>query len=213
MFHVKHRDWGRALAALAVDLPSGAVAKLSGFEALLAERAIPAGLIAAGDRDHIGERHILDSLRAAPLIGDERWVVDLGSGAGLPGIPLAVARPEARFLLTDTRRTRVAFLELAIERLELVNATVRLGPAERVDTAAQGDPSPDVCTARAFGDLMRSWQVASRLLRPRGTLLYWAGRRWRPPEDLPDGTTLRVASVPGFDALANAGPVVIMSRQ
>jgi 16S rRNA (guanine527-N7)-methyltransferase len=213
MFHVKHRAEDRAVAAFDVELPTGAVAQLSLFEALLVERAIPAGLVAAGDRDEIRQRHLLDSLRAAPLLGDRQTVVDLGSGAGLPGIPLAVARPNASVFLTETRRTRVAFLELAIERLGLQNATVHMGPADRLNAAVGGPASADVCTARAFGNLTRSWEVASRLLRSGGQLLYWAGRRWAPPEHLPRGTSVRVATGLGFDTLANPGPVVIMSWQ
>lgn len=207
MFHVKHPDWLGASASLGIDLPSEALHRLSAFESLLRDRAIPLGLISPSDEPALRERHILDSLRAQPLIVGSAAgaiVVDIGSGAGLPGVPLAIASPGLRFVLAERRRARVAFLELVVEELALGNVTIHAGPVEHVP------PGVDLCLARAFGDVQRSWEAASRLLRTRGSLLYWAGGRWQPGAELPPGAAVQVTDTPG---LANAGPIVIMSRQ
>jgi 16S rRNA (guanine527-N7)-methyltransferase len=207
MFHVKHRDWLEAAESLGIDLPKDGPQRLDAYESLLRDRAIPAGMIAASDERGLRERHLLDALRAVPLIEDAApaRIVDLGSGAGVPGIPLAIARPDVQFVLTETRRPRVAFLELVVEILDVSNVAVHQGRAELVP------PPVDVCLARAFGDIRRSWKVASTLLRVGGVLIYWAGRRWRSGADLPPpGATMHVG---GASGLANAGPIVIMSRQ
>lgn len=207
MFHVKHPDWLGAAASLGIDLPSEAIYRLSAFELLLRDRAIPLGVISPRDEPALRERHILDSLRAQPLIERSAAgaiVVDIGSGAGLPGVPLAIASPGLRFVLAERRRARVAFLELVVEELALANVTIHAGPVELVS------PGADLCLARAFGDVQRSWAVASRLLRTGGSLLYWAGRRWQSGADVPPGASVQVAATPG---LANTGPIVIMSRQ
>jgi 16S rRNA (guanine(527)-N(7))-methyltransferase RsmG len=213
MFHVKHSNptaWDEAARRLGLALDEGALGRLVVYEALLLERAVPAGLIAPGDAATLRERHVLDALRGArlldpPSLSLEGPVVDLGSGAGLPGIPLGIVRPEVRFVLTEVRRSRVAFLELAVDHLGLPNMEVWFGRAEDL-----ADPEASACTARAFGDLGRSWDVCRRLLASgAGRLLYWAGRRWQPPAPPPE-VSLQVVETRG---VANTGPIVIMSRQ
>jgi 16S rRNA (guanine527-N7)-methyltransferase len=205
MFHVKHEAWGRWAQHLGVAISPAQAASLDAFEALLVERALPLGMIGAGDRDDLRERHLVDSLRAAPLLGSpQREVADLGSGAGLPGIPLAIVRPDLRFLLVDIRRLRVAFLELVADTLTLNNVRVHQGPIERID------PPFDVCLARALADPIRSWHLAEPLLAPGGNLLYWAGRGFDAASGRPEGARISVSE---SATLADAGPVVIMTRQ
>lgn len=198
MFHVKHEGWTVA------DLSSGQIAVLEAFESLLAEHAIPRGMVASSDRDHLRERHVLDSLRAVPHLGPGKQpVVDLGSGAGLPGIPVAVARPDLLLTLAEPRQLRVAFLELVVERLSLPNVRVFPKPAEELPQDA------GVCLARGFGDPSRTWAVARGLLHPDGSLFYWAGTTFRTdqvPEDV------RIAAI-GSPTLESGGPIVIMTRQ
>ena len=199
MFHVKHEGWAP------VQLSASQVALLDRFEALLQDVAVPKGMVAASDAGELWERHILDSLRLLPLLpsGTLR-VVDLGSGAGLPGIPLAVADPELEVTLAETRSARIAFLELAVERLGLTRVHVFPGRAEELP-----ERSFDLCVARGFGDARRSWSVADGLLRSGGGLAYWAGRSYD-ASDVPSGA--RVEHV-GEPALESGGPIVIMTRQ
>ncbi len=198
MFHVKHEGWTVA------DLSSGQIAALEAFEGLLAEHAIPRGMVASSDRDHLRERHVLDSLRAVPHLGSvKRSVVDLGSGAGLPGIPVAVARPDLLITLIEPRQLRVAFLELAVERLSLSNVRVFPKPAQQLP------PDAEVCLARGFGDPSRTWEVAGGLLLAEGSLIYWAGSTFR-TDQVPEDA--RIAGM-GSSTLESGGPIVIMTRQ
>jgi len=177
---------------------------LVAFESLLRDRAIPLGLIAPSDAGRLLERHVLDSVRAAAAIEPaDREVADIGSGAGLPGIPVAVVLPRVRVSLVEPRRRAVGFLELALERLGLTNAQVL---AERVERL-RGEF--DVCLARAFGPIDRTWRVAAPILRPSGRLVFFGGRGYRPPPSLPNAIA-RVLQTP---VVESSGPLVIMSRQ
>jgi 16S rRNA (guanine527-N7)-methyltransferase len=210
MFHVKHEGWPSVAARLGVDLPSGAEERLTVYEDLLRNRGAAMGLVAAGDVETIRERHVADGVRAAPLLARGAVVADLGSGSGIPGIPVAITRPDTDVTLVEARRSRVAFLELAIETTGVPNARVVLARAEDLERGF------DVCLARAFAPLPEAWRVADGLLRTGGALLYWAGSRWDPATTVP-GTTIRVMDTPRTDpstsTLAGAGPVAIMTRQ
>jgi 16S rRNA (guanine527-N7)-methyltransferase len=205
---VKHGPATAVLRAQAgrfgVDLDEPQLAKLLAYERLLEERAIPIGLMAEGDIGKIRVRHVLDSLRAAPPLARARDAYDLGSGAGLPGIVVAIARPDLRVRLVDNRRRRVAFLELAVIELGLSNATVMGVRAEALTERV------DVCLARAFAPASRAWELSEPLLRPGGRLVYFAGREWG-AEGAPPGA--RVCDVLGTPLLESAGPLVIMARQ
>jgi 16S rRNA (guanine527-N7)-methyltransferase len=202
MFHVKHEAWGRALEAF--GLGDRAAEALAAYHDLLLELAVPRGWIAASDRDRLWERHILDGLRGVPELSPEGRVVDLGSGAGIPGVPLAIARPEAAFTLTEPRRSRAAFLEAVVDRLRLQNVDVWLGKAEAVTTRFQA------ATARAFAAASSTWEAAESLLEPAGTLVYWAGAGFDPSEIAGLGVRWRVSTP---SDLADPGALVIMSRQ
>jgi 16S rRNA (guanine527-N7)-methyltransferase len=205
MFHVKHEAWSARALLLGFEISPEQAEALDGFERLLLERAVPLGMIAAGDREQLRERHIVDSFRAAPLLGTvEGPVADLGSGAGLPGIPLAIVLPDVGFRLIEVRSRRVAFLELVVESLRLTNVFVVHEPIEEVAS------SFSVCLARALADPLRAWRLGERVLAADGRLLYWAGRAFDPTSGTPEGVAISVMPTPG---LADAGPIVIMTRQ
>jgi 16S rRNA (guanine527-N7)-methyltransferase len=162
---------GLGLEALGLALNEQHSAALLAFCRLLSERAAEFGVVSKGDADRMLERHILDSLRAVrALRPEDRRVYDLGSGAGLPGIPVAVARPDLEVRLVETRLRRVGWLELAVEEIGVQNATVVRSRVEELRETA------DVCIARAFAPIERSWELARPLLRPGGRLVYFAGR-------------------------------------
>lgn len=194
-----------AAAALGLELGPVQIDLLERFESLLEARAAALGMIGRGDLPRLRERHILDSLRAAPAIPTSaRSALDMGSGAGLPGIPVAIARPDLAVTLAETRHQRIAFLELAVAELGLPGISVHAGRAEEA-------PHPvDVCLARAFRDVGASWKAAAKLLAPDGCLVYFAGARFDLERDLPPDA---VAAVAPTSSLANAGPLVIMTRQ
>jgi 16S rRNA (guanine527-N7)-methyltransferase len=198
VFHVKHEGWTPP------ELSATQRASLVLYEELLLSQAVPRGIVAASDSGHLRTRHILDSLRGMPYLSpDAERIVDLGSGAGLPGLPIAVVRPDLDVTLTEPRQVRAAFLELVVERLRLLNVRVFPGPAEGLE------PGFDVCLARGFGDASRTWEVARALLDPQGELLYWAGRSFT-LADAPSDASVRAV---GEATLESGGPIVIMTRQ
>jgi 16S rRNA (guanine527-N7)-methyltransferase len=199
VFHVKHEGWTPE------ELSPTQLGSLEAFEGLLAQHAVPRGMVASSDLQQLRERHILDSLRALPhLLPGALAVVDLGSGAGLPGIPVAIARQELTVTLSEPRQARAAFLELVVERLELTNVRVFPKAAEEL---APG--SAAVCFARGFRDPSGTWAIARDLLAPGGELIYWGGTTFRTAKAPADA---RIAAI-GEPALESGGPIVIMTRQ
>jgi 16S rRNA (guanine527-N7)-methyltransferase len=194
---------GRIASDLGVNVSPEAVEGLVAFESLLRERALPIGLVAESDRDRLLERHVLDCLRAAAAVVDsDRLAYDMGSGAGLPGIVVAIARPLLRVTLVEPRRSRAAFLELAIERLGIGNAYVHLGRIQDIAEPA------DLCFARAFAPPTTAWELALPRLRPGGRLVYFGVL---PEGDVgPKGAReIRVLATP---VLESAGSLTIMAR-
>jgi len=191
-------------AELGVTLDTSQAATLLRYEDLLAGRAVPLGAVARSDATRIRARHILDCLRAAPLVHEDDLACDLGSGAGLPGIVVAVAEPLVQVLLVESRAKRAAFLEFAVQELRLSNAQVVVGRAEELRRGV------DACFARAFAPLPLAWSVARGILRPGGRLIYFAGAELGEPV-VPDGAALE--AVVRTAVLESAGPLVIMTRQ
>lgn len=197
------REFRDVAGRLGVDLPPGRAEALLRFEALLRDSAAPYGLVATGDVARIRERHLLDCLRAAAVVeARDTTAFDLGSGAGLPGIVVAIAVPQLVVTLVESRRRRVAFLELAIQELHLGNAIVVQGRIEHVSGQA------DLAFARALAPLPESWALGRPLLRPGGRLVYFAGERSQIPE-VPGASRVEVRSP---TVLESGGPLVIMAR-
>jgi 16S rRNA (guanine527-N7)-methyltransferase len=202
VFHVKLNT-----RAILEHLTEPQAAQLHAYAALLRERAVPMGLVSSSDAHRLWERHIEDSLRGLGCMrtGD-RGAVDIGSGAGLPGIPLAIALPAVGFALVEPKQRRAAFLELAAEALELENVSVVPDPA------GQTPLTTDLCLARALASPTDSWDIASSLLSEHGRLVYWAGRSWRDQqvdELARHGAKAEICQRPEFQW---QGPLVIMSR-
>jgi 16S rRNA (guanine527-N7)-methyltransferase len=210
LFHVKHhpaelRRLQDQAGALGVPLSQTAASQLLSLEALLRERAVPAGMIAASDADRLRDRHILDCLRAAAVVeATDQSAIDLGSGAGLPGLVVAIGVPRLTVTLVESRRRRAAFCELAAERLGLLNVRVL---ADRIENVTE---EADVCFARALAPLAEAWRLAEALLRQGGRLVYFAGRDARGPFSAPGARWLSTVDAP---VLAGSGPLVIMGRQ
>ncbi len=191
------------------DLPPAQLDQLESFESLLRDRAVSLGLIAASDMERLGERHVHDSLRAASLIlsGDEA-LCDIGPGAGLPGLVLAIAKPDLEVTLLEPKQRAVAFLELAVSRLHLGNVEILPTRVEEVEM------SVDVATTRAFGPMERSWEAALRVLRPGGRLIYFAGEGLVDPAAAAGemDSAEAPASVDVERVIADFSPLVIMTR-
>jgi 16S rRNA (guanine527-N7)-methyltransferase len=203
VFHVKHEGW-EIIRPLGLELDQGQLDKLEAFEVLIRERAIPLGMVASADAARLRERHVQDSLRAATVVtASDRTAYDLGSGAGLPGVVVAIARSDLRMALVESRRPRAAFLQLVVDRLGLTNTVVS---NERVEALQE---PVDLCFSRAFARVDVAWRVADRLLVPGGRLVYFAGERFDRSQ-LPKDAVSTIVTTP---ALARSGPLVIMTRK
>jgi 16S rRNA (guanine527-N7)-methyltransferase len=154
--------------------------RLQRFLAVLAhDPHAPTAVRDPGEAVHI---HLADSLAALPMLdealdeGASALVADIGSGAGLPGIPLAVARPAARFDLVEASRRKAGFLERVVEVLDLSNADVLRARAEELPGQGRRDAYGAV-VVRAVAPLATLVEYAAPLLAEGGLLLAWKGAR------------------------------------
>ena len=144
------------------------------YARLLATEGTVRGLVGPREVARIWERHLLNSAAIASLVDPGVRVVDVGSGAGLPGIPLALARPDLAVTLLEPLARRVAFLTECVERLGLERVTVVRGRAEEGPIRRQLGGA-DVVTARAVAPLDKLVGWCLPLLRAGGVLLAMKG--------------------------------------
>jgi 16S rRNA (guanine527-N7)-methyltransferase len=139
------------------------------YVGLLAGPGVTRGLVGPREPSRLWTRHVLNSAALAGLVPPNADVVDLGSGAGLPGIPVRLARPDVRMTLLEPMARRVAFLDEVVKVLGL-DVHVMRGRAEDLARA-----STDVIVARAVAPLNKLVAMALPLLRPGGLLLALKG--------------------------------------
>jgi 16S rRNA (guanine527-N7)-methyltransferase len=139
------------------------------FAERLATSGVERGLIGPREAPRIWERHVLNCAVVAELVPDGARVVDVGSGAGLPGIPLALARPDVRIVLVEPLARRVDWLREVVADLG-VAVEVERGRAEENDVRRRWEGA-DVVTARAVAPLGRLAGWCLPLLRPGGEML------------------------------------------
>ncbi|HEX7971317.1 MAG TPA: 16S rRNA (guanine(527)-N(7))-methyltransferase RsmG [Thiobacillus sp.] len=192
------------VAALGLALPDGAEATLLAYLALLDKWNRVYNLTAVRDAERMVSHHLLDSLAAVPYFQgggpDLIRVLDVGSGGGLPGIPLAIARPEWQVTLIDSIAKKTAFLLQAKAELGLGNLNIVTSRVEDFRPEA----GFDVITSRAFSDLREFVTLTRHLLKPSGRWLAMKGLY--PHEEiamLPDFAKVsadRALVVPGLEA-------------
>jgi 16S rRNA (guanine527-N7)-methyltransferase len=185
------------LAKLEIALPEAVQWQLLAFRDLLLKWNKTYNLTALRDPDQAISHHLLDSLAILPHVGDGP-LLDVGSGGGLPGIPLAIARPDLAVCMVDTVQKKTTFLQQAVIELGLKNVTVHHARVEEmVGQFAQ-------ITARAFAELSLFVDLTRHLLAPGGRWLAMKGMR---PDGeiaaLPAGIVVDAIiplTVPGLDA-------------
>ena len=151
--------------------------KLAEYAALVRRWASRLDLVSPGDLERFEERHIADSLRLAPLLDGlaEGPCIDVGSGAGLPGIPLAMARPDRPWRLLEARARRAAFLEEVVRALDLTCEVVH----ETAEHAAGGRfrGAHALGVARALAPPGEALSLVAPLVRPGGMTAVFVGSR------------------------------------
>ncbi|HEV7779256.1 MAG TPA: 16S rRNA (guanine(527)-N(7))-methyltransferase RsmG [Luteibacter sp.] len=187
----------KGAAGLGITLSAEQVALLLDYQALLQRWNGAYNLTAVRDPAGMITRHLVDSLAIAPYV-EGATLADLGTGPGLPGIPLAILAPEREVLLVDSNGKKVRFLREAIRSLKLAKVRSAQSRAEEVEGQF------DCITARAFASLADMLGWGGHLLAPGGTWLAMKGKH--PAEEL-DGVpagfrveAIHALSVPGLDA-------------
>ena len=191
---------GLAAGLDALDLPAALAAPLLAYLALLARWNATYNLTAIRDPREMVAKHLLDSLAMQPFVRDLRSLADLGTGPGLPGIPLAIATPALEVTLVESNGKKARFLREAARQLGLGNVRVA---ESRIEAFRPGTPF-DAITARALATLPLILELGGHLPGPEGRLLAMKGVV---PDDeiaaLPAGWRLAAVHalrVPGLDA-------------
>jgi|APCry1669189070_1035195.scaffolds.fasta_scaffold10446_3 16S rRNA (guanine527-N7)-methyltransferase len=143
----------------------GHESEITAYADFLTSAGIERGLIGPKEGEIIWERHIFNCLPVISLIPHGVKVIDIGSGAGLPGIPIALARPDLTVLLVEPLQRRVDFLNEALELIAIESATVFRGRAQHCKTKAE------IVTARAVAPIEKLKTITWHLLKPGGSLL------------------------------------------
>jgi 16S rRNA (guanine527-N7)-methyltransferase len=191
------------IAELGLDIDSGAQIKMLDYLALVGKWNKAYNLTAVREPGRMLTHHLLDSLAVLPHVHGRR-VLDVGSGAGLPGIPLALARPQWQVTLLDANHKKATFLRQAVIELRLANVDV---VCERVEAWVPAQPF-DTVVSRAFSDLPEFLALAGRLCARNGVVIAMKGVY--PHEELaqlPAEYRLRsvvALHVPGVDAERHA---------
>lgn len=163
--------------AIAGTLPRGFLDDSQRFVALLLAANRRVNLTRVTAPAEVARLHLLDSLVALPLIDGAagREAIDIGSGGGLPGLPLALARPETRWTLVDSVWKKAAILHEFVEALGLRNVAVLSDRAEALGQTRQHRERYAVATARACAALPVLAELALPLVAPGGLLIAWKG--------------------------------------
>jgi 16S rRNA (guanine527-N7)-methyltransferase len=190
----------RGAAELGVTLSGGQVEKLAAYADLLRRWNDKFNLISRRDMPRLISRHLLDSLSISVWLGGQP-TLDFGSGAGLPGIPLAIAHPEHGFVLAERSARKARFLEQAVMQLGLSNVRVFCG-----DAAALEESFSSV-VARAVAEPAELWRLVGHLVRPGGRLICMSrtaddGEGENRVVEVPDAGSVRTerVAVPGSAA-------------
>ena len=158
-------------AAMGLELDDGATGKLAAYLELVEKWNRVHNLTAVREPSQMVTLHLLDSLSIVPHVAAAATLLDVGTGAGLPGIPLAVARPSMRVTLLDSSHKKCAFLQQAKTELALANVEVVCDRVENWKPAQRFD----VVVSRAFCDLVDFVEQAKHLVAPGGRLMAMKG--------------------------------------
>ncbi len=174
MFHVKHVEVSAAPRA-AEALFGSRFDRAQRYAEILAGAGVERGLLGPREVDRLWDRHILNSAAIEELLGTDERIADIGSGAGLPGIPLALARPDLRLTLIEPLLRRSDFLREVVDDLGIDMTIVRGRAEDRSVQQQVGEMDAVVSRAVASLDKLTKWSVP--LLRDGGRMVAMKGER------------------------------------
>ena len=178
-----------SVAELGIEFDEGDLPQLAEYVDLLLETNKLFNLTAVKDPGEAWTRHILDSLSLIPCLSTEEveHVVDVGSGGGLPGIPLAITMPNVTFTLVESTKKKAMFLHKAVERLSLDNVTIIAERAENLATPDGGFRNiADAVIARAVGPLNVLLELTVPFAKIGGVVVAIKGEK--APQEIEDAT-------------------------
>lgn len=192
----------QGLQKMQIELADSAQQQLLAYVALLAKWSKFYNLTTVREPENIISHHILDSLTLLPYLDDVQTVLDVGTGAGLPGIPLAIARPDISFKLIDSQQKKINFVQHVITSLKLNNVSAIWARIESL----QDSPQVGMIVSRAFASLSDFTNLIAGLCDEKTRIIAMKGRREQVCNeqlDLPPGFKLNhieTVTVPGLDA-------------
>ena len=161
----------KGLEAMGLPLEAATQARLIAYLHLLQKWNKVHNLTAIRNADQMVILHLLDSLSLLPHVGEARSILDVGSGAGLPGLPLAIARPDLSITVLDANQKKASFLRQAKVELGLDNVTVVCARVEQW----RPESRYDLVLSRAFAELADFVGLARHLVAPGGAMLAMKG--------------------------------------
>lgn len=161
------------LLSLGLSFDDDQVDRLLKFLHLLNKWGSTYNLTAIRDSRAAVDLHLLDSVLVLPHLGGASRILDVGTGAGLPGIPLAILMPASRFVLIDRSAKKIRFVRQAVLELRLTNVEA---VATRIEDFESQEGAFDAILARAFASLLEIRHMTSRLLAPEGRIAALKGR-------------------------------------
>lgn len=192
MDHLFHAALDEGLRALGLEelVPPDARAKLERYADRLLAWNRKVNLTAVTDPAEVAEKHLVDSLALLPHLGTARTLLDVGAGAGLPGVPLAIARPGLEVVCCDSVGKKVAFVKAVTAELALPVRAVAVRATG--NPAADGLPLSDAVVSRALAEPEAWLPLGKAYLAPGGVLLAMLGR------DADEGRLRALASAHGL---------------
>ncbi len=166
------------ISQLALTLSESQIENLLGYVHMIQEWNRAYNLVGTSSTEILINKHILDSLAILPFV-TQGPVLDVGSGAGLPGIPLAIALPDISFTLLDANGKKTRFMRHVIMQLKMSNIDIVQNRIEHY----QAEPAPNIVLSRAFAPVDKALQLMSDVCAPKGTLQIMLGM---PPARLED---------------------------
>lgn len=165
------------LQQMGIELAVDVQQKLLTYVALLAKWSKAYNLTTVREPEQIIKLHILDSLSVLPYLDDITSALDVGTGAGLPGIPLAIARPNISFKLLDSQQKKIIFVQHVITSLQLTNVVATQQRIESLQVSSPVDPGFDVIMSRAFASLQEFVNLISSICTKQTRVIAMKGRR------------------------------------